>query len=127
MPRRPARPNDGGAGSYLPRLSLHAALLALAAFFLIPLLVVVLNSVRGGEEIARNGVIGLPRELRWSNFSHTWKYLPHRATLRRHPTLFLELKMNGGTCHHHLHSDRRAEWILAVAGVSEVTRSCSAS
>src|SRR5580658_3918287 len=64
--------NDGGRGMHLSRLAIHAALMILAAFFLVPLLVVVLNAVRGGEDIARHGVIGLPRELKWSNFSQTW-------------------------------------------------------
>jgi glucose/mannose transport system permease protein len=46
--------------------------MAFAAFFLVPLVVVVLNSVRGAEDIAHNGVIGLPSEPIWSNFGRTW-------------------------------------------------------
>jgi len=56
----------------LSRIAIHAALMLLAAFFLVPLLVVVLNSLRGSAAITHDGVIGLPRELLWSNFSRTW-------------------------------------------------------
>ena len=56
----------------LSRIAIHAALILLAAFFLVPLLVVVLNSLRGSAAITHDGVIGLPRELLWSNFSRTW-------------------------------------------------------
>jgi glucose/mannose transport system permease protein len=56
----------------LSRIAIHAALMLLAAFFLVPLLVVVLNSLRGSAAITHDGVIGLPRELVWSNFSRTW-------------------------------------------------------
>jgi glucose/mannose transport system permease protein len=56
----------------LSRIAIHAALILLAAFFLVPLLVVVLNSLRGSAAITHDGVIGLPRELVWSNFSRTW-------------------------------------------------------
>jgi glucose/mannose transport system permease protein len=54
------------------RLAIHLTLIAFAAFYLIPLLVVVLNSVRGTADIAHTGVIGLPHELAWRNFSRTW-------------------------------------------------------
>ncbi len=43
------------------------------------------------EDIAHVGVIGLPHELIWSNFSRTWSQLLHRAALQRHPAVFLEL------------------------------------
>jgi glucose/mannose transport system permease protein len=56
----------------LSRVAIHATLIAFAAFFLVPLVVVVLNSLRSTEEIAHGGVIGLPHELMWSNFSGTW-------------------------------------------------------
>jgi glucose/mannose transport system permease protein len=56
----------------LSRLAIHAALIAIAAFFLVPLLVVVLNALRSTEDITRAGVIGLPHELMWGNFQRTW-------------------------------------------------------
>jgi glucose/mannose transport system permease protein len=56
----------------LSRIAIHAALLLLAAFFLVPLVVVVLNALRATAAITHDGVIGLPRELVWSNFSRTW-------------------------------------------------------
>jgi glucose/mannose transport system permease protein len=56
----------------LSRLAIHAALIAIAAFFLVPLLVVVLNALRSTEDITRVGVIGLPHELMWGNFQRTW-------------------------------------------------------
>src|SRR5258708_7652238 len=59
---------------YLPRLALHAVLIAFAAFFLVPLLVVVFNALRSSADIAHSGVIGLPHELVWSNFGRTWSH-----------------------------------------------------
>ena len=54
------------------RAAIHAVLIAFAAFFLVPLLVVVFNSLRSTEDISHTGVIGIPHELIWSNFSRTW-------------------------------------------------------
>jgi glucose/mannose transport system permease protein len=56
----------------LSRVAIHATLIAFAAFYLVPLLVVVLNSLRSTEDIAHGGVINLPLHLVWSNFSQTW-------------------------------------------------------
>jgi glucose/mannose transport system permease protein len=52
--------------------AIYAVLVAFAAFYLLPLLVVVLNSVRSTEDINHSSVIGLPSTFVWSNFSHTW-------------------------------------------------------
>jgi glucose/mannose transport system permease protein len=57
---------------WLSRLTIHGTLIAFAAFWLVPLLVVVLNSLRSTEDIAHGGVINLPHQLVWSNFSRTW-------------------------------------------------------
>src|ERR1700722_10503115 len=56
----------------LSRIAILAALILLPAFFLVPLLVVVLNSLRSTADINHAGVIALPSELMWSNFSRTW-------------------------------------------------------
>jgi glucose/mannose transport system permease protein len=61
--------------SSVSRAAIHAVLIACAAFFLAPLTVVVLNSLRSAEDIARAGVIGLPHGLMWGNFSRTWSGL----------------------------------------------------
>jgi glucose/mannose transport system permease protein len=54
------------------RMAIHCVLILFAAFYLVPLLVVVFNSLRSTEDITRAGVIGLPYDLAWSNFSDTW-------------------------------------------------------
>jgi glucose/mannose transport system permease protein len=56
----------------LSRVAIHLTLIAFAAFYLVPLLVVALNALRSTEDISHTGVIGLPHELIWSNFSQTW-------------------------------------------------------
>jgi glucose/mannose transport system permease protein len=56
----------------LSSLAIHLTLTTFAAFFLVPLAVVVLNSLRSTEDITHAGVIGLPHDLIWSNFSQTW-------------------------------------------------------
>jgi glucose/mannose transport system permease protein len=54
------------------RLAIYGVLALFAAFYLLPLSVVLLNSVRSTAEINHAGVIGLPTNFAWSNFSHTW-------------------------------------------------------
>ena len=44
------------------RVLLHAIAIVLAAAYLVPLAVVLLNSVRSAEEIAQTSMIGWPRE-----------------------------------------------------------------
>jgi glucose/mannose transport system permease protein len=56
----------------LPRIAIQAALAGFAAIFLVPLVVVALNSLRSTADIAHSGVIGLPHQLVWSNFTSTW-------------------------------------------------------
>jgi glucose/mannose transport system permease protein len=47
-------------------------LFAFAAFFLIPLAVVVINSFRSLEEITQTSVLGIPRAMRWDNWVQAW-------------------------------------------------------
>jgi glucose/mannose transport system permease protein len=54
------------------RIVLHAILFAFAAFFLIPLVVVILNSFRTFEEVTQTSVIGIPRTMRWDNWAQAW-------------------------------------------------------
>ena len=56
----------------LARLVIYVALVAFAAFYLLPIVVVVLNSVRSTEDINHTSVIGLPAALVWGNFAETW-------------------------------------------------------
>jgi glucose/mannose transport system permease protein len=60
------------AGYLGRRLVLYAILLAFAAFFLIPLAVVVINSFRTLEEITQTSVLGIPRAMRWDNWVQAW-------------------------------------------------------
>jgi len=55
-----------------PRVAVYAALLVLAAFFLAPLLVTVLTSVRSNAEMAQRSLIGWPQHLDFSNFAVAW-------------------------------------------------------
>ncbi|MGA9865488.1 MAG: carbohydrate ABC transporter permease [Acetobacteraceae bacterium] len=56
----------------LRRLAIYAVLVLFAGFYLVPLIVVMLNSVRGTQDILRTSVIGWPRPFDWGNFAHTW-------------------------------------------------------
>jgi glucose/mannose transport system permease protein len=60
--------------SRLVRPAIHGVLLLLAAAYLVPLLVVVLNSLRSTDDIMQTSMIGWPRTLVWSNFSETWSH-----------------------------------------------------
>ena len=50
----------------------YPILIAFAAFFLLPMVVVVLNSLRSFEEITQTSVLGLPRSFLWRNWSDAW-------------------------------------------------------
>jgi len=56
----------------MKRLLIYAILILLALLFLVPLVVVVLNSLRTGQEIASTSMIGWPRHLAFSNYSEAW-------------------------------------------------------
>jgi glucose/mannose transport system permease protein len=60
--------------SRVSRLAVHGVLTLFAAFYLVPLSVVMLNSVRSTEEINHTSMIGLPHDFVWSNFSFTWSH-----------------------------------------------------
>ena len=64
-----AAPIDATSGS---RWLTYALLGAFALFFLTPLAVVVLNSVRTAEEIGRGSVIGWPAVFAWGNYAQAW-------------------------------------------------------
>jgi glucose/mannose transport system permease protein len=64
----PAAPALHRAGRGL----IYVLLVAFAGFYLTPLLVVVLNSVRTAQDIGTTSVIGFPRELALDNFIRAW-------------------------------------------------------
>jgi glucose/mannose transport system permease protein len=54
------------------RILVYVVVFAMAAAYLTPLLVVVLNSVRSSADIGQNGVIGLPHSFSPNNFATAW-------------------------------------------------------
>ena len=54
------------------RCALYAVLAAFALFYMAPLIVVLLNSVRSFEEIAQTSVLGWPRGFLWRNWVVAW-------------------------------------------------------
>lgn len=56
----------------LTRIVLYAVAFGLAALYLVPLVVVLLNSVRSTEEIAQTSMIGWPREWIAGNYIAAW-------------------------------------------------------
>jgi glucose/mannose transport system permease protein len=50
----------------------YPVLIGFAAFFLAPMVVVVLNSLRSFEEITQSSVLGLPHTFQWRNWSEAW-------------------------------------------------------
>ncbi|MGG5889731.1 carbohydrate ABC transporter permease [Falsiroseomonas sp. HC035] len=70
---------DAAAPSFSPgvrgrpaRFMVYALLIGFAAFYLTPLVVVALNSVRTAQDIGATSVIGFPREFAFDNFSRAW-------------------------------------------------------
>jgi len=54
------------------RWLIYAALAASALFFLVPLVVVLLNSVRTAQEIGLGSLIGWPSVFAWDNYVQAW-------------------------------------------------------
>ena len=54
------------------RILLYLVISLLAAAYLAPLAVVVLNSLRTNEEIAQTSMIGWPQQWAWSNYATAW-------------------------------------------------------
>lgn len=54
------------------RISIYLIVLLIAAAWLTPLVVVVLNSLRTNEEIAQASMIGWPKHWAWSNYATAW-------------------------------------------------------
>ena len=70
-------PNAGGPPvrnkAFTPGRGLvYAAVWLAAAAYLIPLVVVVLNSLRSAEEIAQTSMIGWPQQWAWGNYATAW-------------------------------------------------------
>jgi glucose/mannose transport system permease protein len=63
-----ASPRIGVGGRWM----VYALLVVFALFFLTPLVVVVLNSLRTAEEIGRGSVIGWPAVFAWQNYLQAW-------------------------------------------------------
>jgi glucose/mannose transport system permease protein len=59
-------------GAFATRWLIYALLGIFVVFFLAPLVVVVLNSVRTAEEIGRASVIGWPAVFAWDNYAQAW-------------------------------------------------------
>jgi glucose/mannose transport system permease protein len=51
---------------------IYVAVWLVAAAYLVPLVVVVLNSLRSAEEIAQTSMIGWPQQWAWSNYATAW-------------------------------------------------------
>ena len=59
--------------SFAPgRILIYLVILLVAAAYLAPLVVVVLNSLRTNEEIAQTSMIGWPQQWAWSNYPTAW-------------------------------------------------------
>jgi glucose/mannose transport system permease protein len=54
------------------RVIVYVALIVLALLFLVPLAVVVANSLRSSQEIAATSMIGWPRHLTFGNYAEAW-------------------------------------------------------
>jgi len=54
------------------RILVYVIVWLIAAAYLVPLVVVLLNSLRTAEEIAQTSMIGWPRQWAWSNYPTAW-------------------------------------------------------
>jgi glucose/mannose transport system permease protein len=59
--------------SFAPgRILIYLIVSLIAAAYLVPIVVVVLNSLRTSEEIAQTSMIGWPQRWAWSNYGIAW-------------------------------------------------------
>lgn len=54
------------------RFFIYATVWLIAAAYLVPFVVVLLNSLRTAEEIAQTSMIGWPKQWAWSNYTTAW-------------------------------------------------------
>jgi glucose/mannose transport system permease protein len=54
------------------RVLIYLVVSLIAATYLVPLLVVVLNSLRTAQEIAQTSMIGWPKQWAWNNYAIAW-------------------------------------------------------
>jgi glucose/mannose transport system permease protein len=54
------------------RVLIYLVVTLIAAAYLVPLLVVVLNSLRTAQEIAQTSMIGWPKQWAWNNYAIAW-------------------------------------------------------
>src|SRR6267378_2830574 len=54
------------------RILIYLVVCLIAAAYLVPLLVVVLNSLRTSQEIAQTSMIGWPKQWAWNNYAIAW-------------------------------------------------------
>ena len=54
------------------RILIYLVVSLIAAAYLVPLLVVVLNSLRTAQEIAQTSMIGWPKQWAWNNYVIAW-------------------------------------------------------
>lgn len=54
------------------RVAVYGVLILFAAFYLTPMVVVILNSFRSFEEITRTSVLGFPQQFRGDNWVQAW-------------------------------------------------------
>src|SRR5215510_2539349 len=76
MPRRDTS-SEGSPpmreGTYTPsRILIYLVVGLIAAAYLVPFVVVVLNSLRTAEEIAQTSMIGWPKQWAWNNYVTAW-------------------------------------------------------
>src|ERR1700748_572259 len=56
------------------RWIVYGLLILLAGFFLTPLVVVILTSLRPNEEMAQHSLIGLPQTVTFANYPMAWSH-----------------------------------------------------
>ena len=97
------------------RILIYLVVSLFAAAYLVPLIVVVLNSLRTNEEIAQTSMIGWPQQWAWSNYAQGLERFLRRPDLRRHPALHAELRARHHSRDDLLHPARRGRRLRRFA------------
>jgi glucose/mannose transport system permease protein len=111
---------------FLTRFVIYGLLVVFAAIYLVPLLVVVLNSFRDQQEIARNGLISLPRSFRLEAWGQAWSTYCIGGTCEGMQRNFIQLSENDDPGDNHLDvAGRRDERLRAVKMALQGSACCS--
>ena len=118
---------DPSRSSVTTRIVIYGLLGFFAIVYLLPLVVMVMTSLKPLDEVTGGNMFALPHAPSFDAWVKAWGTHMRRAHLRGHQGLFLELDQDGDSRRPDLDAARRAERLCAdQMALSPATGWCSA-